>query len=143
MGALLFFLGFFGGLLALYGVSGYIRKHIQKPRELKEALALQFRANQKIVKDFRKNLVQYAEQNNAYDHQFTRDTTFNSYIALLDETLRSGLSDQALDRVIRKKLPVDTLRLMAANLNEQCTSLLTVKFYFEQSFLNADINLQS
>ncbi len=129
-------------MAVLYGVSSYIKNHLQKPRELKEALALQFRANQKIAKDFRESLVQYAEQNNAYEHQFTQDTTFKSYITLLDKTLHSGLSDQSLDRVIRKNPPADTLRLMAADLSEQCTSLLTAKFYFEQSFLNADVDIQ-
>ncbi|HEY0065927.1 MAG TPA: hypothetical protein VGB46_01145 [Flavisolibacter sp.] len=142
MGPLLFLLGFFGGIAALYGVSGYIKKHVQKPRELKEALALQFRANQKIARDFRESLVQYAERNNAYEHPFAQDITFRNYIALLDETLSSGLSDQALHRVLRKKLSVDTLRSMAADFDEQCTNLLTAKIYFDLNLLNADVDVQ-
>lgn len=141
MGTLLFFCTLLAGLAVIYGILAYVREHVQKPQELKNALALQVKANQKIARDFKESLVQYAERNNAYDQPFAQNVTFNSYIALLDQTLSSALSNASLNKALKRKTSPKALRSISAGLDEQCTNLLKAKIYFELNFLHADIGV--
>jgi hypothetical protein len=80
-----------GGIAAIYGIAAYFKDHVVKPKEEKEALHVQFLANQNLAKDIYNNLTAYVETNHAKDIHFFQGVTFENYIDLLSKTLNKDL----------------------------------------------------
>lgn len=139
MDAILAICGILGGIAAIYGIAAYVKDHIQKPKELRDALAVQFYSNQKTAKDLRASLVQYAESNNAHEQLFIQGVTFNTYIALLTKTLNSDLADTTLKKALNENLTEAIIRSMSVSLDEQGKNLLMTKNYFELYFNHISI----
>lgn len=126
-----------GGVASIYAISTYRKDHVEKPNEERATLKITFKTNQRLAEEIRKNLVDYAETNNAYELQFTQGITFRAYIDLLNKTLDRDLSDSIFEGVMKEKLNESLIRSMQQSLDEQNKNLLQVRNFFDLYFSSA------
>jgi hypothetical protein len=129
-----------GGIAAIYGIAAYFKNHVEKPKEQKEALYVQFLANQKLAKDIYNNLTSYVEANNARNIHFFEGVTFENYIHLLSKTLNGDLSNETWKKLNKEKLTEPIIKSMSDSLSKQCDNLQQVHNYFTLYFLSTSPN---
>lgn len=94
------FLTILGVVIAIITFYLQFHKHPkQETSHLKEILLVQFKMNQKLSIDLKRDLEKYASITNSFDNLMFTGITFRQYINELDKSQKNNLSDELYLRV--------------------------------------------
>lgn len=132
MEAVVFILTFIGGIAGIYTILDYRKNHVNKPREELQHLIIQFRSTQQICRDVIVELTAYAEEKNAYDEILNVvGFSVKTYLAALESTLKTHLSDETIDKINDLSPSSDNIQSMVRSLEQQFNALLEVQSFIK------------
>ncbi|HET9055786.1 MAG TPA: hypothetical protein VFN30_02950 [Chitinophagaceae bacterium] len=109
----------------------YKKTFLSEPKEEKEHLLAQFLATQKISNQTKKNLIEFATANNAFDKELFPEVTYQSYITKMETSYNENLSDELFEKLKKMKLSKSNILSMTKSLERQFEALLQINTQVE------------
>lgn len=136
METIIFIITVIGGIAGIYTIMDYRKNHVEKPNEEKEHLRLQFNITRELSIDVKNRLIEYADKFYTYDEVLFPGVTIKQYIALLEDSQNTNLSQSLIDDTINLPLTSSIIQSMVQSLQEQYNSLLVIQGLMKAKMLN-------
>ena len=121
-----FVFGIIGVIASLYASWDSRKEHVDKPKEEKDFLIVQFMSTRSLSISVSEQLNEYARKHNAYDQFILPDTTIATYLKLLRQSQETNLSEETLENALKLPLTSPIIQSMTKSLENQFNGLLQI-----------------
>ena len=126
------------GIVGLF-IAGltYKKTYLDKPKEEIEHFIVQFKATQSTSLKVRKELLEYAERNEAFKVDFIPGITIESYLVIMEESFKENLSNELLDKTLKLNPSKLLLSSMSDSLSKQLQELIQIEIMLKAARLHS------